>query len=83
MNDEIPRYIDSDSSQVNGFDWMEQFDERQRKEMRFACTYAADYAHGTDGHNRLLIIDKLVGVANDLEMALKTLQAQLNALGQA
>jgi hypothetical protein len=40
-------------------DWLNQLDERQRKEVALACTYRDHYAHGTDGHNRLLLIAKL------------------------
>ena len=34
-------------------------DERMRKELRFAQTYAREFAHGTDGHSRLMLIAKL------------------------
>jgi hypothetical protein len=40
-------------------DWLNELDERQRKEVAFACVYRDHYAHGTDGHNRLLLIAKL------------------------
>jgi hypothetical protein len=59
---------------VNGFEWMNEFSERDRREMAFACLYEADYSHGTDGHNRLLIISKLVGIANELERRVKALE---------
>lgn len=35
------------------------FDERERAEIMLACTYADNYHHGTDGHNRLMLIAKL------------------------
>ena len=33
--------------------------DRDCKEIAFARLYASDFRHGTDGHNRLLIIAKL------------------------
>lgn len=39
--------------------WMDDLDERQRKEIRFARLYAEQFGHGTDGHNRLLLIARL------------------------
>lgn len=35
-------------------------DDRQRQEALLAIEYVKNYNHGTDGHNRLLLIDKLV-----------------------
>jgi len=37
----------------------ENFDERERKEIGFATMYYREFGHGTDGHNRLLLIAKL------------------------
>jgi len=37
----------------------ENFDERERKELGFATMYYREFNHGTDGHNRLLLIAKL------------------------
>jgi hypothetical protein len=39
--------------------WEQYLDDRQLKELRFARLYAAEFAHGTDGHNRLMLIDLL------------------------
>lgn len=39
--------------------WREELDERQHKELAFAEVYASAFAHGTDGHHRLLLIAKL------------------------
>ncbi len=39
--------------------WMNQLDERQQKELLFARLYQKEFAHGTDGHHRLLLIAKL------------------------
>lgn len=35
------------------------FTPRELEEVRFACNYASEFLHGTDGHLRLLIIAKL------------------------
>lgn len=47
--------------------WMQLLDDRQRKEVEFAHIYAKDFKHGTDGHNRLLLIDALVNMLNRAE----------------
>lgn len=49
------------------WDWRtDMLDERQRKELGFAQFYADEYAHGTDGHNRLLLLSKLANILDDL-----------------
>lgn len=45
--------------------WRDQLDERQRKEVEFASLYAKDFGHGTDGHNRLLLIAKLATLLDE------------------
>jgi hypothetical protein len=40
--------------------WRDALDSRQLKEIEFAQYYAANFAHGTTGHNQLMIIAKLV-----------------------
>lgn len=35
-------------------------DDRQQKECLLAITYEKEFQHGTDGHNRLLLIARLV-----------------------
>lgn len=45
--------------------WMNLFDERQQKEIRFSQEYAANYAHGTEGHNAKLIIAKLAALLDE------------------
>lgn len=37
----------------------EQFDERERQELKLATFYYKELHHGTDGHNRLMLIAKL------------------------
>ena len=39
--------------------WEKLLDERQLKELHFARLYVAEFNHGTDGHSRLLLIDRL------------------------
>lgn len=39
--------------------WWAELDERQRQEVRMALEYERRFNHGTDGHNRLLLIAKL------------------------
>lgn len=45
--------------------WMNALDERQQKELLLARLYAKDFAHGTDGHHRLLLIAKLAQMLDD------------------
>lgn len=41
-------------------DWRDTLiDDRQRKEVTFAELYAADFNHGTTGHNQLMLIARL------------------------
>jgi hypothetical protein len=53
--------------------WTDTLDDRQRKEIAFARLYAAEYAHGTDGHSRLLLISRLAElldqVSGELQLA--------------
>jgi len=51
--------------------WKEEFDARQVNEIEFARIYADQFHHGTDGHNRLLLIAQM---ANKLD----ALQQQVN-----
>jgi hypothetical protein len=39
--------------------WREALSERERKEIAFAELYAAQFNHGTTGHNALLLIARL------------------------
>jgi len=47
--------------------WKELLDDRQLKEVKFAQIYASEFHHGTDGHNRLMLIDFLVDALNRVE----------------
>ena len=48
-------------------EWLKELDERQRKEIEFARMYADGFAHGTDGHHRLLLIAKLALMLDEAE----------------
>lgn len=50
-------------------DWAQELDERQRKELSLARLYAKDYAHGTDGHSRLMLIAKLAELLDKAQAA--------------
>lgn len=39
--------------------FMGEFDERQKSQINFSRLYAADYHHGADGHNNMMIIAKM------------------------
>ena len=47
--------------------WEQYLDERQLKELRFARLYAKEFAHGTDGHNRLMLINLLANLLDRAE----------------
>lgn len=44
---------------------MPTFTERELKEIYFALMYAYNFSHGTDGHNRLILIAKLAELCTD------------------
>lgn len=48
-------------------EWLKELDDRQRKEIEFALIYTDGFAHGTDGHNRLLLIAKLARMLDEAE----------------
>lgn len=58
--------------------WQDNLDERQRKEVALARIYAADFAHGTDGHNRLLLIAKLADLLDEAQRDTTTAIAIVN-----
>ena len=43
----------------NIYEWEKALDERQQKEVAFARDYTINYHHGTDGHSRLTLIERL------------------------
>lgn len=50
--------------------WMNNFDERQQKEIEFSILYLNEFEHGTDGHNAKVIIAKMAGLLNKVQAAL-------------
>lgn len=50
--------------------WLNQFDERQRKEIEFCFVYLNQFEHGTDGHNAKIIIAKMAQLLNKVEATL-------------
>lgn len=51
----------------SGWQFHHDLSDRDRKEIDFARLYEADFGHGTDGHNRLLIIAKMARLLDYLE----------------
>lgn len=51
--------------------WYAELDERQLAEVEFAKLYASQFEHGTDGHNRLLLIAKMAELLDQYQSALK------------
>jgi len=43
-------------------DWQLGLAEQERQEVAFAQTYVRDFGHGTAGHNRLVLIDRLAAM---------------------
>lgn len=39
--------------------WLNNFDERQQKQIEWSILYAKDFGHGDDGHNAKLIIAQM------------------------
>lgn len=50
-------------------DWIEGFEERERKQIRFALLYEMHFAHGAPGHLDMMVIAKL---ARYIDMLTKT-----------
>ena len=50
--------------------WIQDFDERQRKEIELSRLYARDFHHGTDGHNAKMIIAEMAAKLDEIESSL-------------
>ncbi len=50
----------------NDHNWRDFFDDRQNMEMLFAQEYAERFMHGTDGHNRIALINRLRLLIDDI-----------------
>ncbi len=46
-------------------EWEKLLDGRQRAEIAFAKFYARNFHHGTDGHNRLMLIARLADLLDE------------------
>lgn len=55
--------------------WFDTLDERQQKEVRFAREYADRYSHGTDGHNRLLLVARLADLLDERQLIVAQMQS--------
>jgi hypothetical protein len=55
--------------------WFNELDARQQSEVRFAREYADRYSHGTDGHNRLLLLARLADLLDERQLYI----VQMNA----
>lgn len=42
-----------------------EFTERELMEIKFALMYVEEFLHGTDGHNRLMLIAKLAATSHN------------------
>lgn len=56
-------------------DWVDLLDEREDKEIDFSLLYSRDFAHGTAGHNRLMLVAKLARLLDTYEHALQKMVA--------
>lgn len=53
---------------------MSQLSDREQREVELANVYATVFAHGTDGHSRLMLIAKLSHIIGDFEKELSELK---------
>lgn len=50
--------------------WLNNFDERQQKEIEFSILYLNQFEHGTDGHNAKVIIAKMANLLDKVQATL-------------
>lgn len=62
---------------LGGGDWSELLNERDGNEALFATMYADEFAHGTAGHNRLMLIAKLCTMLDTYEAALEKMTVHI------
>lgn len=53
--------------------WLNNFDDRQKAEIKFSILYEKEFNHGTDGHNAKLIIAKMAVLLDEIELRSKGL----------
>lgn len=49
------------------YEWQSLLDQRQRDEVALARFYAQSTKHGTDGHNRLMLLAAMADMLDDAE----------------
>jgi hypothetical protein len=49
------------------YEWQTLLDQRQRDEIELARWYAKGTKHGTDGHNRLMLLAKMADMLDEAE----------------
>lgn len=57
--------------------WRTQFDARQRTQIKLSQLYAADFHHGADGHNNMMIIAQMAAALDEAEREIKALNDRL------
>ena len=55
-----------------------EFDERELKEIKLSLIYADQFAHGTAGHNRLMLIAKLAQTSHNEQVKIVVQNYELN-----
>lgn len=73
---ENPPVYEADETAESGLDtgdWRDELTERQQKEVQFAEVYASQFAHGTAGHNQLILIAKMASILDRYEQEIKDL----------
>jgi hypothetical protein len=55
-------------------EWIDQLDERQKKQIAFCELYASDFHHGADGHNSMMLIAKMASLLNETERSYHAVQ---------
>lgn len=65
--------MDNDETEGMGSDqtpeWFKGLSEREQNEVNFCMVYSEQFAHGTDGHTRMLIVAKLAKMLDEMELA--------------
>lgn len=61
--------MDTESKPGAQMKWEELLNARELNEVHLAHTYATAFAHGTTGHNQLMLIHKLASYLDQLEFA--------------
>lgn len=82
FGDMLDEAIDGDEKLIiaNAFlvndEWQRLLDGRQAKELNFAIGYVSEFAHGTAGHNRLMLIARIADILDIYERVVNRLLAK-------